>query len=49
MAWAEAQFPNLVQSVHIPHFNHLDFLWALHVNEYVNDVILANMPIKPQA
>lgn len=48
VAWAESQFPNLKESVHIAHFNHLDFLWAIHVKELVNDVILANMPIKPQ-
>lgn len=48
VAWAEAQFPNLKESVHIAQFNHLDFLWALEVKELVNDVILANMPIKPQ-
>lgn len=47
VAWLESQLPNLKQSVHIPIFNHLDFLWAIHVKEYVNDVILANMPIKP--
>ncbi|KZS21232.1 Lipase-like protein [Daphnia magna] len=47
VAWAESQFPNLRESVHIAHFNHLDFLWAIHVKELVNDVILANMPIKP--
>ena len=48
VAWAESQFPNLKESVHIAHFNHLDFLWAIHVKELVNDVILFNMPIKPQ-
>ena len=47
MAWLEPQLSNLKQSVHIPPFNHLDFLWAIHVKEYVNDVILANLPIKP--
>lgn len=47
VAWTESQLPNLKESVHIAHFNHLDFLWALHVKELVNDVILANMPIKP--
>lgn len=47
MAWLEPQLAGLRQSVHIPHFNHLDFLWAIHVKEYVNDIILANMSIKP--
>lgn len=47
VAWLESQLPNLKESVHIPPFNHLDFLWAIHVKEYVNDVILANMPIEP--
>ena len=41
VAWLAAQLPNLQQSINIDVFNHLDFLWAIHVDSYVNDVILS--------
>ena len=38
--WLTSQLPNLRQSFLVDKFNHLDFLWAIEVDRYVNNRIL---------
>jgi len=38
--WLTSQLPNLRQSFLVDQFNHLDFLWAIEVDRYVNSRIL---------
>jgi hypothetical protein len=38
--WLTSQLPNLRQSFLVDQFNHLDFLWAIEVDRYVNNRIL---------
>jgi len=40
VAWLSAQLPNLRQHIVVEPFNHLDFLWAIDVDRYVNNIIL---------